>query len=152
MRISRCMPKATNTHRLTICNTYCFSTATVFVGTRLDVTFYVRCVSRLFVALQLPVGLDLREVSPSHSVGLPWTGDRPPLRPLPHNTQHSQQTPTSPERFEPEIPVVDGTYTYAWDGPATGIGIILLNGEQKLSDCLLFAIASFRSSKHAGNM
>jgi len=28
----------------------------------------------------------------THSVGLLWTRDRPSQRPLPHNTQHSQET------------------------------------------------------------
>ena len=36
-------------HTLTICNTYCFSTFTVVTGTHLNVTFYVYCLSCLFV-------------------------------------------------------------------------------------------------------
>ena len=35
-------------HKLRICNTYCYSTATNVVGTRLNVTLYVHC---LFVCL-----------------------------------------------------------------------------------------------------
>jgi len=30
-------------HTYTICNTYCFSTATVFTRTRLNVTLYEQC-------------------------------------------------------------------------------------------------------------
>ena len=47
-KIIRCMfiafwiPKATNTHS-ELCNTYCFSTATMAVRTRLNVTLYVHC-------------------------------------------------------------------------------------------------------------
>jgi len=33
------------THTLTICNIYCFSTATMVVRTRLNVTLYVHCLS-----------------------------------------------------------------------------------------------------------
>jgi len=36
MRISYCVPRAIHTHR--ICNTYCFSTATIVARTRLNVT------------------------------------------------------------------------------------------------------------------
>ena len=32
-------------HTLRICNTYCFSTATIDAGTRLNVTLYVHCLS-----------------------------------------------------------------------------------------------------------
>jgi hypothetical protein len=35
----------THTHTLRICNTYCFSTEKRFTRTRLDVTFYVHCLS-----------------------------------------------------------------------------------------------------------
>jgi hypothetical protein len=52
MRIARCIPKATNTHR--ICNTYCFSTATVVARTRLNVTLCVHCLS--FLVLKFLVG------------------------------------------------------------------------------------------------
>jgi hypothetical protein len=44
MRIACSQPKATNTHTHTICSTYCFSTATMVVRTRLSVTLYVHCV------------------------------------------------------------------------------------------------------------
>jgi hypothetical protein len=37
----------THTHTLRICNTYCFSAATVVVRTRLPVTFYVQCSASL---------------------------------------------------------------------------------------------------------
>ena len=43
MRISCCIPKATNTLRL--CNARCFSTTTVVTRTRLMVTLYVHCLS-----------------------------------------------------------------------------------------------------------
>jgi hypothetical protein len=42
IRIARWIPKSKNTHS-TICNTYWFSTATVFAGTRLVVMLYVYC-------------------------------------------------------------------------------------------------------------
>jgi hypothetical protein len=45
MRIACWITKATDTHTLRICNTYCFSTAKVVTRTRLNVTSYVRCVS-----------------------------------------------------------------------------------------------------------
>jgi hypothetical protein len=41
MRIACWIPKAINTLRL--CNTHCFSTATMVARTRLDVTLYVHC-------------------------------------------------------------------------------------------------------------
>ena len=37
------------------------------------------------------------------SVGLLWTSDHPSQRPLPDNTQHSQQTSMPPVGFEPTI-------------------------------------------------
>jgi len=46
MHISCWIPKATNTHEL--CNTRCFSTSTMVLLTRLNVTFYVHCLSCLF--------------------------------------------------------------------------------------------------------
>ena len=51
MRIACWIPKATNTHTLRICSTYCFSTATMVARTRLIVTLYVHwllCCSWLF--------------------------------------------------------------------------------------------------------
>jgi hypothetical protein len=44
MRTACWITKATYT--LTVCNTYCFSTATTVARTRLDVTLYVHCLSR----------------------------------------------------------------------------------------------------------
>ena len=44
MRISCWIPKATNTHSR-ICNTYCFSTATLVARTRLSVTLCLYCPS-----------------------------------------------------------------------------------------------------------
>jgi len=41
MRIACWITKAT--HALTLCNTYCFSAATVVARTRLTVTLYVHC-------------------------------------------------------------------------------------------------------------
>jgi hypothetical protein len=35
----------THTHTITICNTYCLSTATTFARTRLSATSYVHCLS-----------------------------------------------------------------------------------------------------------
>jgi hypothetical protein len=47
MHIAWWMPtnKSTNTHTHTICNSYCFYTATVFARKRLNVPVYVRCLS-----------------------------------------------------------------------------------------------------------
>jgi len=36
-----CINKATETYTLTICNTYCFFTATIVAKTRLDATLYL---------------------------------------------------------------------------------------------------------------
>jgi len=41
MRIAWWIPMATNTLR--ICNTYCFSTTTVAMRKRLNVTLYIHC-------------------------------------------------------------------------------------------------------------
>jgi hypothetical protein len=45
MRIACWIPKATNTHTQSLCNTYYFSTATVDTQTRLTVTLHVHCQS-----------------------------------------------------------------------------------------------------------
>jgi len=45
MRIACWIPKATSTHSLTICNTYCFSTATMVTIRCFIVTLYVHCLS-----------------------------------------------------------------------------------------------------------
>jgi len=66
----------------------------------------------LFTARQSPVGqgLLIYQVSRSHSdaphsVGLIWTSVQPSLRPLPDNTQHSQETDIHAlPGFEPAIP------------------------------------------------
>ena len=44
----------------------------------------------------------------------------PPQRPLPDNTQHSQQTSMPPVRFEPTISAGERPQTYALDRAATG--------------------------------
>ena len=53
-----------------------------------------------------------------------WDSSRqvisPSQRPLPDNTQHSQQTSTSPAGFEPTTPVDKRPQTYALDRAATG--------------------------------
>jgi len=58
MRIACWVPKATNTHThtLRLCNTDCFSTATVVARTPLNVTLYVHCLSCL-VSEQLSMTL-----------------------------------------------------------------------------------------------
>ena len=54
------------------------------------------------------------------SVGLIWASDQ---RPLPDNTQHSQQTTYMPPAgFEPTIPAGERPQTYALDRAATGTG------------------------------
>jgi hypothetical protein len=45
MRIVWWIPKATNTQRYRLCNTHCFSIATMVAKTRLTVTLYVNCPS-----------------------------------------------------------------------------------------------------------
>jgi len=46
MRVACWIPKATNTLR--ICNTFCFSIATMAARADLDITLYVHCLSRFF--------------------------------------------------------------------------------------------------------
>ena len=41
MRIACWIPKATNTHTLNLCNAHCYSTATLFFRTRLNINLYV---------------------------------------------------------------------------------------------------------------
>jgi len=48
MCIECCITKATHTHTHTICNAYCFSTATTVARTRLNVTF-IRTLRVLFI-------------------------------------------------------------------------------------------------------
>jgi len=47
MRIACWIPTATNTHTLRLCNTHCFTTATMVARKRLDVTLCVHCLSCL---------------------------------------------------------------------------------------------------------
>jgi hypothetical protein len=60
MRIACLVPKATNTHTLTLCNTYCFSTTTTVARTRPNVTLYVRCV---YCPSKISIGFILWEFS-----------------------------------------------------------------------------------------
>ena len=46
MRLACWITKATNSHRLTVCNIYCFPTTTVVSRTRRSGTLYIRCLSR----------------------------------------------------------------------------------------------------------
>jgi len=48
----------------------------------------------------------------------------PTQRPLPDNTQHSQQTSMPPEGFEPTIPASERPQTHALDRAASGIGLV----------------------------
>jgi len=52
MRIACWIPKATDTHS-ELCNTYCFSTATVIARTRLNVTLYVLYLPCLLLILSV---------------------------------------------------------------------------------------------------
>ena len=67
-------------------------------------------------------------------------------RPLPDNTQHSQQTSMPPVGFEPTISTGERRQTYALDRAATGTGLIsklisnLINDHPRL----------FRSTRHSG--
>jgi hypothetical protein len=54
MRITCWIPKATNTHS-TICNTHCFSTATMVAEIRLTVTLHVHCLSSLILWLAMQI-------------------------------------------------------------------------------------------------
>jgi len=45
MRMACWIPKSTDRHTLTLCNTYCFSTAKMVARTRHNVTLYVHCLS-----------------------------------------------------------------------------------------------------------
>jgi len=83
-----------------------------------------------FLAKQPPVdqSLFIHKVSRSHATTHQTRQDSsgrvisPSQRPLPDNTQHSQQTSTLPVGFEPKIAVDERPHTYAFDrvtlGPA----------------------------------
>ena len=62
------IPKATNTLR--ICNTYCFSIATMVARTRLNVTLHVHCLFCLYFAHTVYVRLfkDLRTIISLYSI------------------------------------------------------------------------------------
>ena len=48
MRIAYWIPKATNTHTHTLCNIYCFSTATIVAQTRLNLPYtYIACLVKI---------------------------------------------------------------------------------------------------------
>ena len=53
-------------------------------------------------------------------------------RPLPHNTQHSQQTSMPPVGFEPTISAGERPQTHALDRAATGTGTLRLEPWLKL--------------------
>jgi hypothetical protein len=86
--------------------------------------------SIFFVALRPKEGdgLHILKVSGSHKMTHHSRQDSservisPLQRPLPDNTQHSQQT--SPVGFEPTISAGERPQTYALDRAATGIGTI----------------------------
>ena len=82
--------------------------------------------------LQQPLlGQDLLIIEASRSLSdipqlmeLFWRNDQPVAqRPIPDNTQHSQQTDTSVtlEEFEPAIPASEQQQTHALDRTASGI-------------------------------
>ena len=83
------------------------------------------------LAQQPPVGQDLliHEVSRSHTTYHTWQdssgqGISPSQRPLPDNTQHSQQTTSMPPvEFDPTISAGERPQTYALDRAATGTGV-----------------------------
>jgi hypothetical protein len=87
----------------------------------------------LFVVRQAPIGARLphsRSFLITHndapqSVGLLWRVISLSQRPLPDNTQHSQQTthPCPPVRFEPTVSAGERPKTYALDRAANGTGI-----------------------------
>jgi hypothetical protein len=89
----------------------------------------------VFVPRQSPVGQGLHIVraSRSHS-DTPHSVDSfrrvigPTQRPLPDNTQHSQQTRHTrpPAGFEPTTPASERPHTHASDRAATGIGQVIV--------------------------
>jgi len=101
---------------------------------RVAIVFSVILKQNIFVFLlsqQPPVGhgLLILEVSRFTLNDAPQSVDSsgrvisPSQRPLPHNTQHSQETDTHvPVGFEPTIPASERPQTYALDRAATGTG------------------------------
>jgi len=65
MRISCWILKTTDT--LTICNTYCLSTATMVARTRLSVTLYVHCLSCYLITEAVSFRLELKLFVPAFS-------------------------------------------------------------------------------------
>jgi hypothetical protein len=55
-----------------MCNTYCFSNATLVAQTHLDVTLYVHCLSSLYPASPLPIIYKLSFVKIEEGVTLVW--------------------------------------------------------------------------------
>ena len=68
----------------------------------------------------------LHDHTRTHHTRLDFSGRviNPMQRPLPDNTQHSQQTSVPPAGFEPAIVARERPQTHALDGAATGIDII----------------------------
>ena len=74
----------------------------------------------------------------------------PTQRPLPKNTQHSQETDIyAPAGFEPIIPASKGPQTHALDRVATGIGYEVIAGMEnsygrQVVDMFTVAYISFK--------
>jgi len=90
-------------HKLRLCNTHCFSTATVVARTSLNVTLYLHCLSRFFSGTTVKnrsYAASLFEDSESHTIRHRHTPRRTSLNELSansrgqylHNTQHTQET------------------------------------------------------------
>jgi hypothetical protein len=57
MSLACWLPKAANTH--SICNTYCFFTATIVTRTRLNITLYIHCLSCKISQQRYPIAVCL---------------------------------------------------------------------------------------------
>ena len=79
-----------------------------------------------------------------HPLGILWMSDQPTQRPLPDNTQHSQQTSMPPVGFELTISAGQRPQTYDLDRAASATGLAK-NNYVKRSHCMLKYIYIFDS-------
>jgi hypothetical protein len=110
-----------------------------------------------FTALQSLVGQGLsifKALSHSdkpHSVVLLWTSDQPEQRPLPDNTQHSQETDTSPPGFEPANLASKWSQTHVLDSASTRIEVYTIRKTKGNSKCGLELASGFSYQYQTSN-
>ena len=75
MRIVCWIPKATNTHTHTVCNTYCFCTATMVARRRLNVMLYLHCLYCIGGGLDSSVGIATRYGPDGPGIVFRWGGE-----------------------------------------------------------------------------